>query len=188
MKLNLGCGFKRLDGWINVDRETSLNPDQVVDLEVFPWPWPDSSANEIMLSHVLEHLGHAPGVFIQVMKELWRICKPGAKVHVHVPDPRNDNFLGDPTHVRPVTFDTLLLFSQEFNRETTALGYAHTPLGIMHGIDFYVMEHVMVFDRPWRTRLDKHEINIEQAREAASMYLNVIEQHKFIIVAVKETK
>ena len=116
MKLNLGCGPKRMAGWVNVDKAAAFRPDQVVDLEEFPWPWPDASVDEILLNHVLEHLGQAPDSFIGVMKELWRVCKPGAPVRVHVPDPRHESFLGDPTHVRPVTLDTLALFSQAFNR------------------------------------------------------------------------
>ena len=118
MKLNLGCGPKRLAGWVNVDKSPAFQPDAVVDLERFPWPWPDSSAEEVLLNHVLEHLGQSPDTFIGVMRELWRVCKPGAKVRVNVPDPRHESFLGDPTHVRPVTLDTLALFSQAFNRRT----------------------------------------------------------------------
>lgn len=186
MKLNLGCGRKRIEGWVNVDKHASLHPDQVVDLERFPWPWPDSSADEVLLSHVLEHLGQTPDVFIGVMKELWRVCSPGAQVHIHVPDPRHESFLGDPTHVRPVTLDTLALFSQAFNRQTVADGAANTPLGILHAIDFDIPVHEMVYDEPWRGRLARREISEEQASEAARMYLNVVSEHRFVMVAVKE--
>ena len=77
------------------DKAALFKPDQVVDLERFPWPWPDSSADEVLLNHVLEHLGQHPDTFIGVMKELWRVCAPGARVRVHVPDPRHEHFLGD---------------------------------------------------------------------------------------------
>ena len=50
MKLNLGCGSQIVDGWVNADKFGT--PDQVFDLESFPWPWPDSSADEILLGHV----------------------------------------------------------------------------------------------------------------------------------------
>ena len=55
MKLNLGCGNNKIDDWINVDKEEACNPDKVVDLEVFPWPWPDNGIDDIKLIHVLEH-------------------------------------------------------------------------------------------------------------------------------------
>ena len=185
MKLNLGCGPKRLSGWVNVDKFDQFRPDKVVDLERFPWPWPDSSADEVLLNHVLEHLGQSPDTFIGVMRELWRVCKPGARVRVHVPDPRHESFLGDPTHVRPVTLDTLALFSQAFNRRTMADGAANTPLGVMHGIDFDIAQHETVYDEPWRGRLERKEITAEHAAEAARMYLNVILEHRFVLAAVK---
>jgi hypothetical protein len=185
MKLNLGCGPKRLSGWVNVDKFTQFQPDKVVDLERFPWPWPDSSADEMLLSHVLEHLGQAPESFIGVMREMWRVCRPGARVRVHVPDPRHESFIGDPTHVRPVTLDTLALFSQAFNRRTIAEGAANTPLGLMHGIDFDIVSHEMVYDEFWRGRLERKEITVDQANEAARMYLNVIQEHRIVLAAVK---
>jgi len=156
-----------------------------VDLERFPWPWPDSSAEEVLLNHVLEHLGQAPDVFIGVMKELWRVCANGARVRVHVPDPRHESFLGDPTHVRAVTVDTLALFSQAFNRQTMADGSANTPLGLMHGVDFDIEAHEVVYDEPWRGRLKRGEISVEQAREAARQFLNVVLENRIVLVARK---
>lgn len=187
MRLNLGCGPKRMTGWVNVDKVPLYQPDQIVDLERFPWPWSDSSADEILLNHVLEHLGQAPETFIGVMKELWRVCKPGAQVRVHVPDPRHESFIADPTHVRPVTLDTLALFSQAFNRQTVAEGAANTPLGLVHGIDFEIASHEVVYDEPWRGRLARKEITDAQAGESSRMYLNVILEHRFVLTAVKSS-
>jgi hypothetical protein len=39
LKLNLGCGYTRMDGYVNVDVSAACNPDLVADLEEVPWPW-----------------------------------------------------------------------------------------------------------------------------------------------------
>jgi len=102
LRLNLGCGAKHLEGYINVDKFG--NPDIRLDLETFHWPWEDNSAIEIELSHVLEHLGQQTEVYLKIIQEIYRICKAGAKVHVRVPQHRHDDLLHDPTHMRAITW------------------------------------------------------------------------------------
>ena len=67
MRLNLGSGQHPQPGYINVDKFGS--PDVRADLEQFPWPWPDSSVREIVLTHVLEHLGQSTDVFLGIVKQ-----------------------------------------------------------------------------------------------------------------------
>ena len=60
MKLNLGCGNKLLKGYINLDKFNYYKCDVTHDLEKFPYPFKNDSVNEILLSHVLEHIGQQP--------------------------------------------------------------------------------------------------------------------------------
>ena len=69
MKLNLGCGSKILDGYTNVDKFDYYKPDVVHDLETFPYPFENNSVDEILISHVLEHIGQSPQIFLQIIKE-----------------------------------------------------------------------------------------------------------------------
>lgn len=185
MRLNLGCGNRKLDGWLNVDGEAACAPDQVVNLEAFPWPWPDSSVDEVMFSHVLEHLGAEVGVYLGIVKELYRVCRDGAKVTVVVPHPRHDHFLNDPTHVRPITPQGLELFSQARNREWAAKGVANTPLGLYTGVDFAIESVNMTPDEPWRTRFQKREISSADLAQATRLYNNVIVEMTIVLKAVK---
>ena len=75
LNLNLGSGSKRIKDYINVDKYNTFNPDIVHDLEQFPYPFKDNSVDNILLSHVLEHIGQHPDTFNLIMKELYRICK-----------------------------------------------------------------------------------------------------------------
>src|SRR4051794_26785541 len=113
MRLNLGCGGNKMPGWLNVDHSSACAPDTLVDLETLPWPWADNYAEEVLFNHVLEHLGATPALYIGIIKELWRICAPGATVTIAVPHPRSDDFLNDPTHVRAITGEGLVMFSSK---------------------------------------------------------------------------
>jgi hypothetical protein len=136
VKLNLGCGHKKLDGYINVDVCLDPAPDLWWDLELFPWPWQDNSIEEIVMSHVLEHLGQSPKVFLKIICELYRVMEPGALLKIDVPHPRSDNFLADPTHVRPILPMTMAAFSKERCKNLLEIGAATTPLALQHDVDF----------------------------------------------------
>lgn len=185
MRLNLGCGNKKPKDWVNVDKVATYSPDQIVDLEKLPWPWSDNSVDEIMLSHVLEHLGAATDVYLGIIKELYRVCRNGAQIHIVVPHPRHDHFLGDPTHVRPIIPDGLMLFSQELNRNWITQGAANTPLGIYLGVDFAVTSVNMMLDEPWRGRFERGEISPADMNHAARSYNNVIVAIQIEMRAVK---
>src|SRR4051812_28847226 len=120
LKLNLGSGQNPKPGYINVDKFGS--PDVTCDLEQFPWPWEDNSVGEVEMFHVLEHLGESTATFMGIIKELYRVCRDGAMMRISVPHPRCDDFLNDPTHVRPITPEVMSLFSKRLNEEWKRLG------------------------------------------------------------------
>jgi hypothetical protein len=185
MKLNLGCGLNAKPGWHNVDRYPACKPDAVVDLEVLPWPWADGVATEVLFHHSLEHMGQSAEVFIGIMRELWRVCAPGALVQINVPDVRHDNFLGDPTHVRPISIGVLNLFSQRLNRMVADQGGANSPLGLMHGIDFEIESHERILDDAWSAQYEAGQLGEAAIEEAARRYNNVFKEHRFLLIAIK---
>lgn len=185
MRLNLGCGNRKVPGWVNVDKVEACHPDEVVDLEKLPWPWPDESFQEVMLSHVLEHLGAETKTYLGIIKELYRVCRNGAKIAIIVPHPRHDFFLGDPTHVRPITPGGLALFSQSANRQWIANGAANTPLGIYLDVDFSIESVNHPLDEPWRTRHERKEIADDELQYAVRHYNNVVTEFQIVMRAVK---
>ncbi len=83
LRLNLGCGDKLMAGYQNVD--ACGTPDQLCDLNLFPWPWEDNSVDEVFASHFLEHIAD----FERTILEIHRILKPGGIIHFFVPHFRN---------------------------------------------------------------------------------------------------
>ena len=47
IKLNLGSGSKRYDGFLNSDKFDIFKPDIVHDLEIIPYPKENNSVTEI---------------------------------------------------------------------------------------------------------------------------------------------
>lgn len=82
MKLNLGCGEKILDGYINYDKYPINDKVKYLDIEQLPLPFESNSIDEIYISHVIEHLTIDKYAFI---KELIRILKPNGKLIVKLP-------------------------------------------------------------------------------------------------------
>lgn len=187
MKLNLGCGQNPMPGWVNVDKRGA--PDVLLDLETFPWPWSDSTIEEVLLNHVLEHLGRDPEVFIGVMVELYRVCAPNAKINIAVPHPRHDNFLNDPTHVRAITPEVMTLFNKKLNEEWKAGGFANSPLALFYGVDFYI-EHVeFKIDNEWKNQAIRSGTPLGRINAAADLARrynsNVVEEIQMILRVIK---
>lgn len=186
LRLNLGCGDKLLPGWLNVDSVPDCNPDMVCDLEQFPWPWADNSVEEILLSHVLEHLGEDRDVYLGIIKELYRVCCHGARIQIMVPHPRHDHFLWDPTHVRPILVESLQMFDQALNRQWIANQWANTPLGVYLGVDFRIAKHAYVLDPLFQERFQKGELDAQKLQELMRTHNNVCQQINIDWVVHKE--
>lgn len=92
--LNLGCGFKKMIGAINIDAFANCTPDVLWDLNETPWPFDDDSVDEIQAHHVFEHLTNWWGAF----EECGRILKPGCDVEIRVPDASSDSALAYRDH------------------------------------------------------------------------------------------
>jgi len=83
MKLHVGCGTNKLEGWINIDGVKSCEPDLVHDLS-HPLPYDDLSADELKAEGVLEHMDKY--MRYCVFSDWARTLKVGGLMHIGVPD------------------------------------------------------------------------------------------------------
>ncbi len=102
MKLHLGCGDDRIEGFVNVDFDKAANPDQVADLNG-TWPWDDNSVSYIITKHTAEHLDST----VSFLKEVCRVCKNNAIVEITVPYFACRTAFCDPTHKQFFSYSTL---------------------------------------------------------------------------------
>lgn len=85
IKLNLGCGRRLLDDYINCD----INPEycengNVVHMDAANLNYQDGEVDEIYNSHLIEHFHFNQGVL--VLREWYRVLKPGGKLIIETPD------------------------------------------------------------------------------------------------------
>lgn len=135
-KINLGCGEDKKEGYVNVDWSPLVHPDVVHDLNVIPYPFPDSSVDLIEAFHVLEHLDKP----FALMKEYHRILKPGGVVHIKVPHFSRGFTHAEHEHGFDVTFPLY------FNERFTKSGYFGVPFQLSSmRLSWLAFFHLMPF-------------------------------------------
>lgn len=108
--LEVGCGRNKTAGAIGVDRNTASDADVIHDLDVFPYPFSDSSFDVIICNQVLEHLDDV----LKTVEELHRISKPGGLVKIWVPHFSSSDAYSDPTHKRSFSSRSFNYFTGDF--------------------------------------------------------------------------
>jgi len=100
MKLNLGCGPKRMHmkGYVNVD--VLSDADMVMNVATQNWGWGSGTVEYIRADNLLEHLNNAE--FLHVMNEAHRVLAANGMFWFRVPNALSwpDGAFGDPTHQR----------------------------------------------------------------------------------------
>jgi SAM-dependent methyltransferase len=137
VKLDLGCGPNKREGFIGVDSRAFPGVDVVLDLTkravlmsaetlseytldgVFAaWPWKDGEVEEVNCSHFVEHLTAAER--IHFVNELFRVLKPGGKATIVVPHWNSHRAYGDLTHQWPPVSEMWFFYLNKQWREQNA--------------------------------------------------------------------
>lgn len=99
INIDLGCGSKKKEGYIGIDRLKFDGVDIVLNIGNAPLPFEANTVDEVHTSHFMEHLTSQERCHI--MNELYRVMKVGAKVTMIVPHWGSARAYGDPTHQWP---------------------------------------------------------------------------------------
>ena len=102
--IDLGAGPNKFPGSLGIDLNPRAGVDLICDLEQ-PLPLKDNSVNEVHSAHVLEHIKN----LVQLMEEIYRVCKHDSIVVISVPYYTSRGAFTDPEHIRfytEYTFNT----------------------------------------------------------------------------------
>ncbi|MCB0408187.1 MAG: class I SAM-dependent methyltransferase [Bdellovibrionales bacterium] len=134
--LDLGCGSNKAAGAFGVDIHPYDNVDQVLNVNIIPWQLPDNYFEKIRSLHVIEHVENVVGF----MKEIHRICKPGAEIYFETPHFSSCNSWNDPTHKGH--------FSSQWYKEFLTGGYLAAQSGA-----FEIVSSKVTFGKSLRAKI-----------------------------------
>lgn len=180
-RINLGCGPKKIEGFVNVDVNPLFKPDRIADLNKFPWPFEDDEFDHIVAKDVLEHLGETSSDFIKVMKELYRISHNGAIWEVQTPHWNCDIAIDDPDHKRKITPGMFHLFNKNKTLEKVRDGMSDSALAFEHDIDIELVDMTFEYTQPWIDRIKNKEVTQDELSYALNTFNNVALSSKFLI-------
>jgi predicted SAM-dependent methyltransferase len=116
IKLNLGCGFRTVNGFINIDNREEIcgvRPDLVLDITT-GLPYPDNSVEEVRAGDILEHIPLSKVVF--VIEEIWRVLKHNGRFEHYTPSTDGRGAFQDPTHVSYWNINSWLYYVDDEHR------------------------------------------------------------------------
>lgn len=187
--VDIGAGGRKIPGSIGIDNSESVDVDIKIDLNVDDIPLDDNSVDYVHASHSLEHLTLEG--FWHIMREIYRILKPGAQLYVGAPYFFNSGNLANPFHDNRVCFNehTFRFFSSAGS--TTALpatDYAKQfsmDWGLRYSANCEIgMEFELVYIN--FLYFDKYKNESEEARRVArNTQLNVVNYISYVMKAVK---
>lgn len=134
LRLNIGCGYRARDGWVNIDLTSFSDANLVWDIKD-GLPFKNDSVDEVYASHIMEHI--TAEEVIRLMREIWRVCKDRAVVEIRVPH-KDSVGAYELTHRSIIAKDTFRVF---------------TPMGsvqslIRENLGFMYFKQIGIIDDP----------------------------------------
>lgn len=133
MRIDIGCGKNKKEGFFGVDAMSFEGVDLVLDLtkrklfkpgddfykawnnpEFVAWPWEDGSVSEVHCSHFIEHLEWPERVHF--FNELYRVLQKDGTCQLILPHWNSERYYGDPTHKSPFSEMAFYYLSKEWRK------------------------------------------------------------------------
>jgi predicted SAM-dependent methyltransferase len=143
LRLHLGCGEQRLEGYVNIDyppdRHNIMRVQADAYANILELSFPERSVDEIRLHHVFEHFDRVAGLGLLLRWRRW--LKPGGTLRIETPDLEGSlrefapsgsfalrmaaarHLAGD--HASPWGMHLEVYFPERLARTLEELGFAH---------------------------------------------------------------
>ncbi len=175
--VDLGCGLNKQirEGYktIGIDIFEAPDVDVVCNLGHQSIPLEKDTVDFVTAIQLIEHIPRISfklsndrllkyNPFIELMNEIYRICKDGATVEIHVPKPNSKEFWQDPTHVNGIVDETWIYFR---SKDKFGLKEAY---GIKTS---FILESVE--DRFWYKKYFLKAVKSESSKESKKDYFEI---------------
>lgn len=163
-RLNIGCASNRLDGFLNLDMDSRVNPDVQWDLERIPLPFPDNWFDCVLASHVMEHIPRQS--LFPLVRDIHRILKPGGHFIAVTPYATADGAIEAPQHVNYFTENTWAYFTDQLYNNKNSAGF-----GARENHEYADWENISIVMVPFPEFVNDPEIEWKRRH-----YRNVIQE------------
>ncbi|PHD74980.1 hypothetical protein COF64_13910 [Bacillus sp. AFS043905] len=189
VKIDIGCGRKKQDGFIGIDNSPYSMADYIIDLNKDHLPFEDNTVDYVYSSHCLEHLSNLE----HILSEIYRVCKPNAQIFITVPYYNTSLNLANIYHNNNIAFNehTFRFFSSEEGCEIPKEDWI-TP-----SVNTWALKYSANSDTRIELRTKKIEylyypeyadLSEEEKRFARKRYNNVVDIINYYLVVVKDVK
>lgn len=149
LRVDIGCGLNKRQGFIGIDKSTDVNADYVLDAEREKLPFDNSSVDEIYCGHLVEHLHD----LVPFMNECYRVLKNGGVLTILAPYYTSIQATQDPTHVRFISENTFRYFTNEYNGNGATFDYGIDCLFEIVKIDY---GYINIWAQSWLPERLRH--------------------------------
>jgi SAM-dependent methyltransferase len=189
VKIDIGCGRMKQDGFIGIDNSPYSMADYIIDLNKDPLPFEDNTVDYVYSSHCLEHLSNLENV----LSEIYRVCKPNAQIFITVPYYNTSLNLANIYHNNNIAFNehTFRFFSSEEECEIPKEDWI-TPSTKTWGLKYSANSDTGIELRTKKIEYlyypEYADLSEEEKRIARKKYNNVVDIINYYLVVVKDVK
>ena len=185
LKLNMGCGFRKKEGYVNVDHDLGCMPDQHLDASRARWPWADGSVDEVVFEYSMEQMGQDLNGLRHVISEIYRVTKPGARVLITAVHPRHDHFVNNPACTQRLSPDFFHLLSFGRNMEMISSGLPHDVFAFKWGVNFDVTRFKFLIAPEFQDDVETGRVSEDEIRRRMHHENNVCQAFEVDLAVFK---